>query len=84
MILQLTGQGVTGLVPVESLPGKDYRIHPQTLELVTEDGGSRFAVGSAHLVEVRGTDETAGRIELALARDTAGSPASGRRRRRRR
>ena len=67
LILQLTGTGVTGLVPVESLPGEGHRIHPETLELVAEDGRHRFAVGAALAVEVRGADEAQGRIELALA-----------------
>ncbi len=67
LLLQLTGTGVTGLVPVENLPGDDYRIHPDTLELVATDGRTRFAVGAALAVEVRGADEAQGRIELALA-----------------
>ena len=67
LILQLTGTGVTGLVPVESLPGDDYRIQPDTLELVAAGGRHRFAVGAALAVEVRGADEAQGRIELALA-----------------
>ncbi len=66
LLLQLTGMGVTGLVPVESLPGEDYRIHPETLELVAASGRHRFAVGSALAVEVRGADEAQGRIELGL------------------
>ncbi len=69
LILQLTGTGVTGLVPVESLPGEGHRIHPDTLELVAADGRHRFAVGAALAVEVRGADEDLGRIELALAGD---------------
>ncbi len=82
LILQLTGLGVTGLVPVESLPGKDYRIHPETLELVAEDGRHRFAVGSAHAVEVRGADEAAGQIELELASAPGKNPRRRSRRRR--
>ena len=82
LILQLTGTGVTGLVPVESLPGEGHRIHPETLELVAADGRHRFAVGSALTVEVRGADEAQGRIELALAGDGAGDRRRRGRRRR--
>ncbi len=67
LLVQLTGMGVTGLVPVEDLPGDGHRIHPETLELVASGGRHRFAVGLALAVEVRGADEAQGRIELALA-----------------
>lgn len=84
LILQLSGTGVTGLVPVESLPGEGHRIHPETLELVAEGGRHRFAVGSALAVEVRGADEAQGRIELALAGDAGGERRRRGRRRGRR
>ncbi|MEM7355578.1 MAG: ribonuclease R family protein [Acidobacteriota bacterium] len=70
LIVQLTGLGVTGLVPVESLPGHGWRISPETLELVADNGRQRFAVGSALSVEVRGAEEATGQIELGLAGDT--------------
>ncbi len=73
LILQLTGLGVTGLLPVENLPGEGYHIHPETLELVAEQGRHRFAVGAALSVEVRGADEAQGRIELGLATGTGES-----------
>ena len=78
LIVQLTGLGVTGAIPLESLPGQDYRVHPETLELVSGDGRHRFAVGAALTVQVQGTDEAQGQIELALAQ---GAPSRERPRR---
>jgi len=73
-IVQLDGTGVTGAVPVESLPG-DWAHEGH--QLVGE--GDTWAIGDAMAVRIDKVDEERGRIDLALD-----VPKKRRRRRRRR
>jgi ribonuclease R len=63
LIVQLAGLGVSGTVAARDLPGGPYRVSA-TETLV---GAERtFVVGEALAVEVAGTDEALGRLELVL------------------
>jgi len=63
LVVQITGVGITGTVAADSLPDGPYRVVDR-LALVGRNG--RFAVGDALTVEVTGTSEDLGRIELAI------------------
>ncbi|MEM9294066.1 MAG: ribonuclease R family protein [Acidobacteriota bacterium] len=66
LIVQLEGVGLTGAVPVESLPGSDWEEDRGTQSLVSK-GGRRYGVGRAMRVRIAGTDEEQGHIELEPA-----------------
>ena len=63
LIVQLAGLGVTGSVPVESLPGGPFRIEEG--HALVGEGGQRWVVGDPMELALVAVDEELGRIELA-------------------
>ena len=69
LVVQLSGAGVAGTVQAEALPGSSPRYDEQAQAFIC--GDERFEIGSPITVEVVGTSEALGRIELRLAEVTA-------------
>ncbi|NDD30929.1 MAG: VacB/RNase II family 3'-5' exoribonuclease [Proteobacteria bacterium] len=67
VLVQLDASFVEGLLPLESLPGGDWRVDPR--EVSVGGPGGTLAVGVPVQVRVKATDTELGRIELALVTD---------------
>lgn len=65
LIAQLDGMLVEGVLPVDALPGGPFEPDARGVSLVGKNGRT-FTIGQPLQVRVAGTDEDAGRVELAL------------------
>jgi ribonuclease R len=65
LVVQMVDTGVTGSIPIEALPKDEYR--PDAVGHSLAGARSRFSIGDSVDVQVAGTDEALGRIDLRLA-----------------
>lgn len=64
VVVQMKGTGATGTIAMDGLPDGPYRIEPGRYA-VTSDS-RRYAVGDAVTVQIAGTNEELGRVEVTL------------------
>jgi ribonuclease R len=65
LVVQLKGTGATGTVAMEALPEGPYRVEAGGYAAASEK--RRYVVGEPVEVEIAGTNEELGRVELSLA-----------------
>ena len=80
LFVELEGMFIQGLVHISKLGRDHYHYVPETMSLVADRSGARFALGEGVDVTLEEVSVTTGRIDLILA----GKATGGRRRRRRR
>ena len=79
IFVELDGLFVQGLVHISKL-GRDYFHHlPETMSLVAERSGARFALADRLDVRIEDVSVAAGRIDLVLANGPSGHRRRGRR-----
>lgn len=64
LIVQMRGTGATGTVAMDALPDGPYRIEPGRHAIKSES--RRYAVGDAVNVQISGSNEELGRVEVTI------------------